>query len=205
MWEMVWKERRHAWANTLLGIGKISINMFAWILAYAIYSKSVVFVRKAKKILEKPEYMDSDLLAREKIELVHLSGVFLTGIIVVGIAVLYWYIVTSDMKRRRGGTARLLSLGYERKQVGQYYICHMVMDICGSAAVSVTCALVAWQLFLGCSGEYVEMLEVVGMDKGMDLAGVLYALLLAVVLWMAALLAELVRTGRRNLRGQLAS
>ena len=186
MWAIVWKEKSHAWVKMLLDIGKICINVMAWTLAYAIYKKSEVFVKEAKELMNKPEYMENDMLGTEKIQLVYISGVVITAVIAIGIAILFWCIVRAEMKKRRSKMALLMALGYNIVNIRKFYMYHIVVDTVASIAISIVLALGAWQLFLTFSPEYVEQLNFVGLNQRMDIAGVIYATILALLMqWFA--------------------
>lgn len=196
MWEIIWKEKKHAWLNTLLGIGKISINCIAWILAYALYSKSALFVRKAKELMKQPEYLTRDLLGSEKVQMVYLFGEVMMGVIAVGTVILFWCIVYSDMKKRKSGMSFLMTLGYDGKALQQYYIYQIVIDTGISVVVSVIGAWGIWKLFLLLSTSYVEMLEFVGLNLRMDMLGVIYAVIIAMLLQLVALILNLEKVRR---------
>lgn len=199
MWEIVWKEKRYAWAKSLLEIGKISINITAWILAYALYSKSTLFVTKAKELMKTPEYLETDILGAEKIQMVYLSGVFLTVLIVTGTGILFWCMSRSDMKKRYPKIVFFKSLGYEVKDILRYYTYQIIIDTCISIVVSVVCAVGAWKMFLLMSTDYVELLAYVGLSKTMELSGVTYAAVVAMIIQWAALIISLKEIEKKNI------
>lgn len=204
MWSLVLKEKRHAGAKSLLGILKLGINMTAWILAYAIYSKSAAFIKKAEEIMKSPEYMSSDMLGTEKIRLVYMSGILLTGLIAVGVVILFLCIVCSDIKKKKSKMGILMALGYDRKDLCSYFSYHIFIDTVVSVVISGICALVAWQLFLAMSDDYADMLEYVGLKNSMDMTGIIYAVILALCIQLIVLVMSLGKSRQTNIRMMLA-
>lgn len=204
MWDLVWKENRHAFIKMLLKIGKIGINMTAWIVAYALYSKSTLFAGKARILMSQPEYMENDVLGPEKIRLVYWSGVFLTGLIAIGIGILFWCMVTTEMKKQQNKMGLFMALGYNRKQLKQYYRCHILAETVIAALIAVMVSLGAWYLFLAFSTDYVEMLKYVGLNQTMDMTGVVYAIIAAMGIQMLVLARTVRKLENKSIRELIA-
>ncbi len=201
MWEIVWKEKRYAWAKTLLSIGKIAVNIAAWIIVYSLYFKSKVFVMKAKEMLESSEYETTDILAADKIQVVHLLGAFLTVVIMFGTVILFWCIVRGDMKRKYARIGFYRALGYQQKDVFKHYSCHVLIDTMISLSVGAVVAVVAWHFLMSSFNEYGEMMDYVGMKRDMEMFGLVYAWVVALVIQFFALAVSIHDTKKRNIRG----
>ncbi len=204
MWNIVWKEKKRAWLQTLLSVGKISINTIVWVLAFVIYDKSTLFVEKAKVLLKQPEYIESDMLAADKIELIYLSGVVLSGVVVVGIGILFWCIMRSDMKKKRNRMSLLMALGYEKKNIYQFYLKHIIIETGISAVVSGIFSLGAWKLYLIFSEDYAKMLKEVGVQQGMNPVAIVCAVVLAFVIQICVLHMVLQKLKKGNIREMMA-